>query len=114
MSPDPATRIFVVDDEPVIASTLATILQMNGFSARFFTSPLEALTAARSKAPDLLISDVTMPGISGIDLAIKMRAQYPKCKILLFSGNPATLGLLEDARAQGHDFHLLLKPVPPG
>jgi CheY-like chemotaxis protein len=110
---DPATRIFVVDDEPVIASTLATILQMNGFSATFFTSPLEALTAARSKAPDLLISDVTMPSISGIDLAIKMRAQYPKCKILLFSGHPATLGLVEVARAQGHEFHLLLKPVPP-
>jgi CheY-like chemotaxis protein len=111
--PDPGTRIFVVDDEPVIASTLATILQMNGFSATFFTSPLEALTAARSKAPDLLISDVTMPSISGIELAIKMRAQYPKCRILLFSGHPATLGLVEVARAQGHEFQLLLKPVPP-
>jgi CheY-like chemotaxis protein len=40
---------------------------MNGFSARFFTSPLEALAAARSESPDLLISDVAMPGISGID-----------------------------------------------
>jgi CheY-like chemotaxis protein len=108
-----APRIFVVDDEPVIASTLAAILRMNGFSAKFFTSPLEALTAARSKAPDLLISDVTMPDISGIDLAIQMRAQYPTCKILLFSGQPTTLNLLENARAQGHDFRLLLKPVPP-
>jgi CheY-like chemotaxis protein len=86
---------------------------MNGFSAKFFTSPLEALTAARLKAPDLLISDVTMPGISGIDPAMKMRAQYPKCKILLFSGHPSTLGLLKEARAQGHDFPLLLQPVPP-
>jgi CheY-like chemotaxis protein len=110
---DPATQIFVVDDEPVIASTLAAILQMNGFSAKFFTSPLEALAAARSKAPDLLVSDVTMPGISGIDLAMKMRAQYPKCKILLFSGHPATPGLIEDARVRGHEFHLLLKPLPP-
>jgi CheY-like chemotaxis protein len=110
---DAAAQVFVVDDEPVIASTLAAILQMNGFSAKFFTSPLEALAAARSKAPDLLISDVTMPGISGIDLAMKMRAQYPNCKILLFSGHPATWGLIEDARARGHEFHLLLKPVPP-
>lgn len=113
MFSDPATQIFVVDDEPVIASTLAAILQMNGFSAKFFTSPLEALAAARSKAPDLLISDVTMPGISGIDLAMKMRAQYPKCKILLFSGHPATPALIEDARVQGHEFHLLFKPLPP-
>jgi CheY-like chemotaxis protein len=110
---DPATQIFVVDDEPVIASTLATILQMHGFSAKFFTSPLEALAAARSKAPDLLVSDVTMPGISGIDLAMKMRAQHPECKVLLFSGHPATLDLIKDARARGHEFHLLFKPVPP-
>jgi CheY-like chemotaxis protein len=113
VSSNPVARVFVVDDEHVIASTLAAILEINGFSARFFTSPLEALTAARSKAPDLLISDVAMPGISGIELAIRMRAQYPTCKILLFSGQAATRNLLEDARAQGHDFDLLLKPLPP-
>jgi CheY-like chemotaxis protein len=74
----------VVDDEPVIASTLAAILQMNGFSAKFFTCPLEALTAARSNAPDLVISDVAMPGISGIELAIQMTAQYPHAKSCSF------------------------------
>jgi DNA-binding NtrC family response regulator len=63
------------------------------------------------KAPDLLASDVTMSGISGIDLAIQMRAQYPKCKILLFSGQPATLGLAD--AAHGHEFDHLLKPVRP-
>jgi CheY-like chemotaxis protein len=113
VSSNPMPRVFVVDDEPVIASTLAAILQMNGFSAKFFSCPLEALAAARLKAPDLLISDVAMPGISGIDLAIQMRALYPTCKVLLFSGQAATLDLLEGARAQGHDFDLLQKPVPP-
>jgi CheY-like chemotaxis protein len=109
----PSARVFVVDDEPVIASTLAAILKMHGYSATFFTSPVEALAAARLKAPDVLISDVAMPSISGIDLAIQMRAQDPACKILLFSGQAATFDLLEDARARGHDFDLLLKPVPP-
>jgi DNA-binding response OmpR family regulator len=113
VSSGPVAHIFVVDDEPLIASTLAAILQMNGFSAKFFTCQHEALNAARLKAPDLVISDVMMPGFSGIDLAIQMRAQYPTCKILLFSGQATTLDLLEDARAQGHDFDLLLKPVPP-
>ena len=46
MSLQPVSRIFVVDDEHIIA--LAAILQMNGYSAKFYTSPLEALTAARS------------------------------------------------------------------
>jgi CheY-like chemotaxis protein len=113
VSSNPVPRVFVVDDEHVIASTLAAILKMHGYSATFFTSPVEALAAARSTAPDLLISDVAMPGISGIDLAIQMRAQYPTCKVLLFSGQAATFDLLEDARARGHDFDLLLKPVPP-
>ena len=54
-----------------------------------------------------------MPGISGIELAIQMRARYPNCKILLFSGQAATLDLLEGARAQGYDFRLLQKPVFP-
>jgi CheY-like chemotaxis protein len=109
----PVPRIFVVDDEPLIAATLTTILHMNGFSARFFTDPLEALAAARLDAPDLLVSDVAMPGLSGIDLAIQIKAQYPECKILLFSGQATTLDLLKDARGQGHSFQLLQKPVQP-
>jgi CheY-like chemotaxis protein len=113
VSSNSVPRVFVVDDEPVIASTLAAILKLHGYSATSFTSPLEALAAARSIAPDLLISDVAMPGISGVDLAIQMRAQYPTCKILLFSGQAGTVDLLEVARVQGHDFDLVLKPVPP-
>jgi CheY-like chemotaxis protein len=108
-----SARVFVVDDEPVIASTLAAILKMHGYSATFFTSPQEALAAARLEAPDLVTSDVAMPGISGIELAIQMRAQYPNCKILLFSGQASTLDLMEGARAQGYDFRLLQKPVFP-
>jgi CheY-like chemotaxis protein len=105
--------VFVVDDEHVIASTLATILKMNGYSAKSFTSPLEALAAAQSSAPDLLITDVAMPGLTGVDLAIRIKAECPECKILLFSGQASTQDLLEDARRQGHDFQLLQKPVHP-
>jgi CheY-like chemotaxis protein len=113
VSSNSVARVFVVDDEPVIAATLATILRMNGFSARFFTDPVEALAAARLDAPDLLVSDVAMPGLTGINLAIQIKAQYPDCKILLFSGQATTQDLLEDARSQGHNFQLLQKPVHP-
>jgi CheY-like chemotaxis protein len=106
-------RVFVVDAEHVIASTLATILKMNGYSATFFTSALEALAAAQLSAPDLLISDVVMPGLSGVDLAIQIKAECPECKILLFSGQASTQYLLEDAHSQGHNFELLQKPVHP-
>ena len=110
MPSSPAPRIFVVDDAHVIAATLAALLRTHGFSAKFFTSPLEALDAARAKL------DVEMPDISGIELAIQMKAQYPTCKILLFSGRPSSLDLLDlldSTRAQGHDFDLLPRPVLP-
>jgi DNA-binding NtrC family response regulator len=91
VSPYQDSRIFVVDDEQVSASTLAAILQKSGFSARFFTCPREALAAARSEAPDLLMSDVMMPDRSGIDLAIQMKAQLPRCKVLLSPGHGGDL-----------------------
>ena len=106
-------RIFVVDDEKVFAETLATILQRSGFSARFFTNPLEALHSARSDAPDLLISDVMMPQLLGTDLAMQIQKLCPNCKILLFSAQANTVDLLQIPRAQGHDFHLLSKPIHP-
>jgi DNA-binding NtrC family response regulator len=106
--------VFVVDDEDIIASTLAMILRLQGGSqARCFTKPLEALEAARLEGPDLLISDVVMPLLSGIELAIQVREHCPGCKVLLFSGQAATASLFQNARAEGHNFELLLKPVHP-
>jgi DNA-binding NtrC family response regulator len=107
------SRIFVVDDEFIIASTLATILQRNGFDAVFFTEPLAVLPAARQQAPELLITDVMMPALSGIDLAIALKQEFPNCKVLLFSGQAATANLLEEARLKGHDFEMLSKPIHP-
>ena len=108
-----ALHIFVVDDEKVISDTLAVILRLNGFAATSFTNPLEALNYASSGSPDLLVSDVVMPELSGIDLAIQIKEKYPNCKILLFSGQAATSDLLQSARERGHEFHLLTKPVHP-
>jgi CheY-like chemotaxis protein len=103
----------VVDDEFVIATTLSTILSRSGFDAVSFTEPLKALEAARAKAPDLLISDVMMPVLSGVELAIRIKTECPDCKVLLFSGQAATANLLEEARRHGHDFELLSKPIHP-
>jgi DNA-binding NtrC family response regulator len=107
------TRIFVVDDETVIAATLAMILKTSGFDARSFTNPLEALSVADVEPPQLLITDVVMPEMLGTDLAIEMKRRCPDCKILLFSGQAATSDLLAKARTEGHEFNLLTKPVHP-
>ena len=86
MSIDSNIRVLVVDDESTIASTLAAILRLSGYRAESFTNPLEALSSTMEEPPDLLISDVVMPQMSGVELAIQIRALCPLCKILLFSG----------------------------
>lgn len=113
MSETISQRVFVVDDEPVIATTLALILRAAGFDTQSFTNPLEALDAANAGQPTLLISDVHMPQMFGIELAIRVIAKNPKCKILLFSGQASTSNLIEKARSQGNDFTLIAKPIQP-
>ena len=106
-------KVLVVDDERVIADTLAIILNQSGFDASAVYTGTEAVETARSHEPDLIISDVIMPDMNGIEAAIRIREILPSCKILLFSGQAATADLLEKARLDGHEFEILAKPVHP-
>ena len=105
--------MLVADDERVIADTLAIILNQSGFEATAVYNGEKAVEAARTLRPDMLISDVIMTDMNGIDAAIAIRAILPDCKILLFSGQAATADLLDRARVQGHEFEILAKPVHP-
>ncbi len=106
-------KVLVVDDERVIADTLSIILNQHGFDASAVYTGTAAVERARSVKPDLIISDVIMPDMNGIEAAINIRKFLPGCKILLFSGQAATADLLETARSQGHEFEILAKPVHP-
>ena len=110
----PKPRVLVVDDEHVIADTLAIILSRAGYNASAAYSGAQAVDLARAEKPDLIITDVIMlPGMSGIEAAIRVREFLPTCKILLFSGQASTADLLEDARVRGYEFQILAKPVHP-
>lgn len=106
-------KILVADDEPVIADTIAMILSQSGYEAHAVYSGEKVLESAPIFQPDMLISDVIMGGLNGIDTAIKIRSALPQIKILLFSGQVATADLLEKARAEGYEFDILAKPVHP-
>ena len=106
--------VLVVDDERVIADTLSIILSKNGFSVLTAYDGESALELTGAVPPDLLLSDVMMgPGMDGTELAIATVSAFPGCKVLLFSGHAATRDLLEKARAAGHAFTLLTKPLHP-
>ena len=106
-------KVLVAAAEQVIANTLAIILNQAGFEARAVYSGENALETIDAFQPNMLISDVIMTGMTGIEAAIQIRQKLPQCKVLLFSGQAATADLLEKARAQGHEFEILAKPVHP-
>jgi len=106
-------RVFVVDDEPVIADTLQAILKQWGFEAFCFTDPMMALKAAALTPPQVLLTDVIMPKLNGVEFAILFKALCPECQILLMSGHNLADGLLQEAENRGHAFRILAKPFQP-
>jgi DNA-binding response OmpR family regulator len=106
-------RVLIVDDECVIADTLALILSKNGYAVSVAYSGEDAVRLAEIKPPDILITDVVMGGMSGIEAAIEVCQRVPKCRTILISGQAGTNELLRQVRARGYDFEVLLKPVHP-
>ncbi len=105
--------ILVVDDEKRIADTLALILSTKGYTAKAAYDGSSGIEICRKFRPDLVISDVVMPGMNGIEMAIEIRRKFAGCQILLFSGQAASADMLESARTRGHDFEMLAKPIHP-
>jgi DNA-binding response OmpR family regulator len=105
--------ILVVDDEHALADTLALILERAGYRSVAAYSASEALIAIGKQRPDLIISDVMMPGMSGVALAVRVRKLHPGIKVLLISGHAGTQDIVEAARSDGYSLDLLAKPVLP-
>ncbi len=106
-------KILIVDDEPTIADTLSLIFASSGYEARTAYSAEQALEMLEEWRPNLAIIDVVLPGMNGIEFAIFLKASYKDCQFLLFSGQPGTSGLLEEAKKRGHLFEILAKPLHP-
>lgn len=115
-APEPSferARVLVVDDQRLIADTLSEILVDAGFNAVAAYDGWQALEIASRFHPDWLLSDVLMPQMNGVTLAIEIRARHPATEILLLSGQAGITEILEEARNQGYDFELIAKPIHP-
>ena len=72
-----------------------------------------AVEATKVLKPDVLIGDVVMGAMSGIEAAIRIHEIVPACRVILFSGQAATADLAQRARSEGHAFEIFAKPVHP-
>lgn len=106
-------KVIVIDDESLIAETVVEILTHSGFEAIAVADGNAAIELAKTAKPDVVLSDVIMPGLNGVETGIRIRELVPECRIILFSGQAATVDLLEKARQQGHHFDILAKPMKP-
>jgi len=107
------SRILIVDDEKNIADTLAMVFKIKGHEAMATYSAESAVETIEVFEPDVVISDVIMGKMTGIDLAIYLSKARPEVKVVLFSGQTATANLLSEANRKGHELRLLAKPIHP-
>jgi CheY-like chemotaxis protein len=105
-------RILIVDDEPLVRDLVREVLVRDGYTVLHAHTAEEALALVRAHeqegAPDLLVTDLTMPGMDGVTLAQTLRAAYPALVALLMSGSPADHQL--DGANEAGPFLFLQKP----
>lgn len=107
------TRILVADDEPAIVELLSTILEKRGYETASAANGALAVEAARTFRPHCVVSDVMMPVLNGVEAVMRIREMLPHSAVLLITGEIAADELLREARAKGHEFPLLTKPMSP-
>src|SRR5690348_2499570 len=93
-------RILVVDDDPAILETSARILRQRGYEVRTASDGFAALAELRRSLPDVIITDLRMPNMSGFELLSVVRRRFPQIPVIVISGEfngIAPDGLIADA-----------------
>jgi two-component system response regulator HydG len=93
-------RILVVDDDRMMAKTLVDILRLKGYEAEGVHSGQEALDKAGQVGFDLLVSDIKMPDLNGVELCRQVKQKWPGLPVALMTAY-ATDRLLQEGVAQG-------------
>ncbi len=100
----PPPRVFVVDDERQICTLLQRVLSREGYEVEAFHSPEDALTAMRARAPSLLVTDLMMPGMSGLELISRARAHAPHMGTIVITGYASIENVVGALRSGVDDF----------
>lgn len=103
------TRVLVVDDEKNIRVTLCAFLQRAGYEVDTAEDAIRARTLLTSGGWDVVVTDIVLPGASGVDLMKSIRATAPTVQVIMMTGEPTVETAAEAVRAGAHDY--LTKPI---
>jgi DNA-binding response OmpR family regulator len=103
-------KILVVDDEPTVRESLEEILRLEGYSVVSVENGDLAVNALQSEGFDLILLDLKMPGLDGIDVMRLATKISPDTKIILLTGHGSIESAVEALRHSAHDY--LIKPIP--
>ena len=104
-------RVLVVDDEPIVCESYQSVLTKAGFSVTTARSGRDALAACRDGRFDVMLADLKMPGMDGLEVTRKVKQEFPQVQVLIITGYP-TEHSAEQARRLGV-FDYLSKPLSP-
>ncbi len=105
------SKIVIIDDEPIALKRLRRILEKEGHPVAAFTNPQRALEQIEKEPCALVISDVCMPGMNGLDLMTRVKGRFPNTETILITGYASIDGAVEATREGA--FHYLQKPFTP-
>lgn len=104
-----AWNILLVDDEVEFVSTLAERLELRGINARVAYDGESALKAVAENEPQVMVLDVMMPGIKGLDVLQRVREERPEVRVILLTGQGKTRDGIEGMRYGA--FAYMMKPL---
>ena len=101
-------KVWLVEDDPLVREMVRAFLERAGYGVEAVGTAEEVLSSWSDKAVDLLLTDVMLPGQTGVELATALREQRPDLKVLYMSGNVSNPAARESVRSPGTRF--LAKP----
>lgn len=109
--PKAKPKVLVIDDEALIADTLTKILTLHGFEATPLYSGESALEWIENVRPDIVLSDIMMHEVDGVQAAVRIRELHPECRVILFSAS--ALSFADRRKISSLGFEYLERPLHP-
>lgn len=102
-------KLLIADDEQEFASTLVARLELRNFKVSMVTSGIDALEALEKDLPDVMLLDLKMPDLDGLEVLARLRVKYPKLQVIILTGHGSFEAGKEGMELGAYDY--IMKPV---